>query len=167
MASCECEEEPQSEFDGPGRVDGAEHLLRLVYHDECIRPDGSLEPARFPKSDFDRAPADGLSERGFSVNREAHANDELLTRKAKKHQARAKDQRDRREIWTYAARTSELRGLVANDGDRSVCVVDRAEEDDRSHAELWGGRTGRKASELRQIRDQVVGALRKDRMILG
>jgi hypothetical protein len=165
--ACECEGTAQSEFDGPGAITTPETLLRLVYHDECIRADGSLEPSRFPKSDFDRYPAQGPCERGFSVNRQAHANDEILIRKARDHQARAKVVTDRREVWTYAVPTDDLRALVANDGTRSVCVVDRAEADDPSHAELWGGRPGRTKSELRQIRDQVVTVLRKDRKILG
>lgn len=165
--ACECEAASQSEHEGPGIIADGEALLRLVYHDECIRADGSLEPARFSKSDFERKPPEGVPERGFSTNRAAHANDEILSKKARDHQTRAKEANDRREVWTYAAGVETLRGLRSNDGERSICVVDRAEADDHSHAELWGARPGRTNSQLRLIRDQVLASLKKERRILG
>lgn len=163
--ACECERSAQSQHAGPGPIANDESLIRLVHFNECIRDDGSLEPARFNKSDFDRKDPAKPSERGFSTNREKHLDGDALKAKAVHHQGRAADPQSRREIWAYTADVAALRNLeIAND--RSVCVVDRAEADDASHAELWGSKR-RPGSELRMIRDQVLGQLRKSHKVLG
>lgn len=70
---------------------------------------------------------------------------------------RRPDVRD--DAVTFSCRTLDLRLLIAADGDRSVCVVDRALPDDRSHAEVWGA-VPRSDSKLAQIREQIAKALR-------
>lgn len=165
MAECECEREPQSEHDGPGVVTSDEHVLRLVFHDEQIRPDGSLEPTTFSKSDFERPDPANVALRGFSVNRRAHATKEILERKAQDHHGRAKQPEDRKEVWAYRSAVTEMRGLKLPDGSRMTCVVDRAEPDDCSHAELWGSQK-RSQGQLRAIRDTVVSKLTKDYRVL-
>jgi hypothetical protein len=143
----------------PGPLTNEEVLLRLVFYNEHIRPDGSLEPAAINKSDFERPNAARPAPRGVSTNRQFHAAPEILKSKASAHRQRARDAEARSEVWAYTCNVRRLRAL-SHEKERSVCVVDRAEIDDPSHAEIWGS-APRPPSVLRLIRDQVIGLLDK------
>lgn len=165
MASCPCEGTPQSEHPGPGPVKTEEKLLRLVYYNEHINSDGTLKSTAINKSELTRQKDGVAPDVGCSVFRREHADVAAITSKASAQQTRAKGGDNRHEIWAYGMKVDLLRGLK-HEGDRAVCVVDRAEPDDPSHAEIWGAKAGRGKGALRQIRDAILALMSKGDRVL-
>lgn len=167
MPSCLCESTPQSEHPGPGVVSSEESLIRLVYYNEHINEDGSLKTAAITTKDITREVDGKVPSRGCSVNRRAFAEDSRLEEKALDQSARGKNSEDRKEVWAYELGTAQVRALADPEGNRAFCVVDRAEPDDASHAEIWGAHANRKTSVLRSIRSDLIDVMRRSFRVVG
>lgn len=154
--SCQCEKASQSENPSPGPVDDGETLVRLAFLPEMLDDDGRLKNSAIPSIELQRQVDGEAPMRGCSVFRLVYTNDEQLRQEAVKLTV-GKVQRD--EVWQFHWSTEDLRKLTAEDGQRSVCIVDRAERDNHSHAELWGARAGRSKGALKSIRDQLISLL--------
>lgn len=157
MADCECEKASQSDFPSPGAVHLSEEIVRLVYLPEEIAEDGTLKPTSIEKKELKRLVDGQKCERGFSINRCAFIDDDVLRSKATEHRDKMPDQR--LEVWTFKGQVEAIRSLKLDDGSQQLCVVDRAESDDQSHAECWGARAGRGDSLLRKIRTDLASKL--------
>lgn len=157
MAECDCEDSSQSEHPSPGLVDDGERLIRLVFLPEQLNPDGTIKPTSLEKSELKRELADRPPARGFSVHREGHVQAELLRSRAIEFQLRKPE--ERKAVDAYGADVSEVRKLMI-DGQRSLCVVDVALEDDPSHAECWGAAPSRGNAVLKKIRADLAGLFR-------
>jgi len=154
--ACPCEKQSQSQYPSPGPVDANEVLIRLAFRPEMIDEDGKLKHSAIPKEELQRQVDGEAPNRGCSVFREAYIEFEGLKREA----AQLSEGRSKREsAWSFRCNTADIRTLLTGDGDRSLCVVDRAEQENRAHAELWGGRAGRSPAALKNIRDQLISRL--------
>lgn len=164
MPACQCEKVSQSEHPTDGPVADQEVLLRQVFLPSQINPDGSLQPTAFSREEFERQHEELPPRRGFSMNRALSADEQGMLARAIDFQAR--QPAERAEVWQYSAEARHFRSLTEPDGFRSVCVVDRAEAYDRSHAELWGGKPGRTKAAARAVRDQVVACLKPSKRVV-
>ena len=154
--ACLCEDQSQSLHPSPGLVSSDESLIRLAFRPEMIDGEGRLKNSAIPKAELQRQVDGEAPNRGCSVFRDAHINPNDLKGEA----ARLCEGREQRKsAWLFRCATSDIRALLASDGDRSLCVVDRAEPNNHAHAELWGGRAGRSPAALKNIRDQLISHL--------
>lgn len=156
LMSCQCEKTSQSENPSPGPVEDAEVLVRLAFHPEMIDEDGRLKNSAIPSDELRRQVDGEAPLRGCSVFRIAHTSDAQIGVEAANLSA---NRAQRSDAFKFHWSTRELRELIADDGRRSVCVVDRAELHNISHAELWGGKAGRSKGALKSIRDQLISIL--------
>jgi len=154
---CECENTSQSRHPSPGPVDDQENLIRLVFSPEMIDMDGKLKNSAIPSADLERQIDGEAPLRGCSMFRELFLTQEILEKEAL---GLANGRKSRESAWSFRCATHELRALMAlSDGLRSVCIVDQAEVDNISHAELWGGRAGRSKGVIKAVRDQITSLL--------
>ena len=154
--ACTCEKKSQSLHASPGLVEDREFLIRIVFKPEMIDAEGNLKNSAIPSSDLERQVEGEPPYRGYSVFREGHSTAEQLQIAAK---ILASRKTDRESAWSFRCLTKDVRALLADDGFRSLCVVDRATCDNTAHAEMWGGRPGRSKAALKNIRDQLVTLL--------
>ena len=116
---CECEYQSVSEH-SPSPVDDSEVLIRTLFREQPIGPDGSLKPAYFRPDP---------EARGFSVDRVLHIGPESL-----KSSKRA-DARYRGYLQFIATCTKDVRGLLEG-GKRLFCVYDSGTVVNRFHADI-------------------------------
>lgn len=154
--SCQCEKTSQSENPSPGPVDDGETLVRLAFLPEMIDETGRLKNSAIPSAELQRQVDGEPPLRGCSVFRKSHTTGEQLQREA---MGLAANKLQRAEAFQFHWSAEELRKLFADDGHRSMCVVDRAEPHNSSHAELWGAKAGRSKGALKSIRDQLISLL--------
>ena len=116
---CECEHESVSEH-SPGPVDDNEILVRTLFREQPIDPDGHLKPAYFrsdPKA------------RGFSVDRV------LLMGSKSLMSSKLDDARYNGYLQFIAICTMDVRGLQEG-GKRLFCVYDSGTVMNRFHADI-------------------------------
>lgn len=154
MPACNCEEVSQSEHPSPGPVASSERLLRLVFLPEEVNDNGTIKPTAWEKKDLRRDLEGQKPSRGFSTNREDYVSRDQLVASAADFQSRAPDRRE--AVKVFGANVSDIRNLML-DGERALCVVDRALKDDLSHAECWGAAAGRSEAKLKKIRADLAG----------
>lgn len=157
MADCECESSPQSEHEGPGVVEDAETLLRLVFLPEQIDDFGGIKPTSIDTQDLRLASTSSKPDRGFSVFRHSYTSPDALNRQAADFQARKPDSRESVEVFT--AKVEDVRSLMEG-ANRMVCVVDQSLPNDPSHAECWGAHP-RKPSQLKQVRVALAASFKR------
>lgn len=116
---CACENESVSKY-SPGTVADSEVLVRTLFSNQQIGPDGRLKPAYFRPD-----PAS----RGFSVDRVALMGSEALT------SAKRTDARYNGYLQFMATRTRDVRGLL-EDGKRLFCVYDSGTVENNFHADI-------------------------------
>lgn len=165
MEDCDCEAASQSTFHSPGPVGQGEEIVRLVFLPEQVNTDGTLKPTSISQADLELPVAGYQPPRGYSVNRSQYLDGDLIRRKAVDHQVRKPE--DRREVWTYAANVDAIRQIRDLLGHQALCIVDRAEPGDPSHAECWGAKPDRKPSEIKKIRSDLAALLLRSQKIVG
>ena len=116
---CACENESISEY-SPGTVADSEVLVRTLFRDQQIGPDGHLKPAYFRPD-----PAT----RGFSVDRVALVGSEALK------SAKRTDPRYSGYLQFIATCTRDIRGLLEG-GKRLFCVYDSGTVENSLHADI-------------------------------
>lgn len=117
---CACEQGSVSEH-SPGPVDDGEVLVRTVFQDDVVDPDGRPKP-----SFFRRDP----TSRGLSVDRMRFVDPQSLVTNKKA------DHRYTGYLGFIAVRGGELRALRSEDGTRLFCVYDSATADNEAHADI-------------------------------
>lgn len=116
---CECEHQTVSKH-SPGPVGDSEVLVRTLFRDHPIDPDGRLKPAYFRPDP---------EARGFSVDRVLFTGTEslILSKRA--------DARYRCYLRFIATCTKDVRGLL-QDGTRLFCVYDSGTVVNKYHADI-------------------------------
>ena len=116
---CTCEHESVSEH-SPGRVEDNEVLVRTLFRNQQIDPDGHLKPAYFRHDP---------TSRGFSVDRVLLMGAESLA------SSKRIDARYNGYLQFIATWTKDVRGLL-DGGTRLFCVYDSGTVENSLHADI-------------------------------
>lgn len=116
---CECEHESVSKH-SPGPVDDSEVLVRTLFREQPIDPDGHLKPAYFRRDP---------EARGFSVDRVHLMGSEALI------SSKRDDTRYSGYLQFIAVCTMDIRALLEG-GKRMFCVYDSGTDANRFHADI-------------------------------
>lgn len=117
---CVCERESVS-IHSPGPVADNEILVRTIFTEKQLDQEGRVKPAHFRKEP---------STRGFSVDRVNRTRVGLLK------SSKCKDARHKGYLKFAAARSSDIRNLMNDDGKRLFCVYDTATAENHAHADI-------------------------------
>ena len=117
---CACEQGSVSDH-SPGPVEDGEVLIRTIFQDDVVDPDGRPKP-----SFFRRDP----TSRGFSVDRMRIVDPQSLVANKKA------DRRYTGYLGFIATRGGQVRALRSDDGTRLFCLYDSATADNEAHADI-------------------------------
>lgn len=105
----------------PGSVSNSEILVRTLFRERDVDPDGRVKPAHFRPEP---------STRGFSVDRVHLAGIEKL-KSSKRVDPRFNDY-----LTFVGARCGDIRNLLGDEGRRLFCIYDTAIEGNCAHADI-------------------------------
>lgn len=117
---CACERESVSKH-SPGSVGSDEVLVRTLFREQDLDPDGRVKPIHFRPE---------LSTRGLSVDRVHLAGTEKLVSN------KCADRRYNGYLSFLAVRCGDIRDLLGDEGRRLFCIYDTAIKDNRAHADI-------------------------------
>ena len=117
---CACEKGSVSDH-SPGPVESYEVLVRTVFQDDVVDPDGRPKPSYFRRDP---------DSRGFSVDRMRIADPQSLVTNKKA------DHRYNGYLGFVATSGGDVRALVSGDGTRLFCLYDTATAKNKAHADI-------------------------------
>jgi len=124
----------------PGVVGDDEFLLRLGYAPEHFL-NGEVGVSAISSAD--------LNERGFSVDREKFALENVIRERSLQQMEKSPGKREQTFLSRF--RTGDLRKEATEDGSRAFVILDTAEPDNRAHASVLSARM-RSPSEIKELK---------------
>ena len=117
---CDCEKRSVSQH-SPGVVENDEMLVRTIFKERMLDPEGRLKPVYFRRD---------LERRGFSVDRISHIEAKELK------SSKRTDPRYEGHLKFISAVSENLRNLMDENGTRLYCIYDTATAENRAHADI-------------------------------